>query len=105
MRLAFGLAVLAAVACGSGRAHLCARPSRGIIVGLDSIAGLSTHAALGALRQQCNAGDSTLYDAVGWQAVAWTFPFAGASVTAVQSKHPAGEVVHDEEVPDLWTVE
>lgn len=90
---------------GSRSMRLCARPTRGIVVGLDSIAGLSTHATLGVLRHQCSAGDSALYDAVGWQAVAWTFPFAGANVMAVQSKHGYGEVVQDDEVPDLWTVE
>jgi hypothetical protein len=50
-------------------------------------------------------GDSALYDAVGWQGVAWKFPFVGASVMAVQSKHGYGESVHDDEEPDLWIVE
>ena len=85
--------------------HVCAQPSRGIIVQTDSVAGFSTHATLGALRKQCSAGESALYDAVGWQAVAWTFPFVGARVMAVQSKHGFGEAVHDDEVPDLWIVE
>jgi hypothetical protein len=33
-------------------ARLCARPARGIIVGLDSVAGFSTHSTLGALRSR-----------------------------------------------------
>ena len=85
--------------------HLCVPPSLGIVVSRVAVAGLSTHATLGVLRRQCAAGDSVLYDAVGWQAVAWTFPFAGARVTAVQSKYGFGDVVHDDEIPDLWTVE
>lgn len=85
--------------------RVCARPTRGVIVSLDSVAGFSAHATLGTLRRQCGAGDSALYDAVGWQGVAWTFPFAGARVMAVQSKHGFGESVHDEEAPDLWAVE
>jgi len=89
----------------SAPVHVCTTPAGGIVVSLDSVAGLSTHATLGALRQQCVAGDSVLYDAVGWQAVAWAFPFAGARVTAVQSKHGFGDLVHDDEIPDLWTVE
>ena len=89
----------------SAPVHVCTTPAGGIVVSLDSVAGLSTHATLGALRQQCAAGDSVLYDAVGWQAVAWAFPFAGARVTAVQSKHGFGDLVHDDEIPDLWTVE
>lgn len=83
----------------------CATPRRGVIVKQDSVAGFSTRATLGTLRRQCRAGDSTLYDAVGWQAVAWVFPFAGARVTAIQSKHGPGEVLHDDEAPDLWVVE
>lgn len=89
----------------SDNVHVCARPARGIIVGHDSVAGFPTHSTLGALRQQCTLGDTALYDAVGWQAVAWRFPFAGARVMAVQSKHGYGEAVHDDEVPDLWIVE
>ena len=85
--------------------RVCARPARGVIIGHDTVAGFSTRATLGALRQQCGVGDSVLYDAVGWQAVAWMFPFAGARVTAVQSKHGYGEAVNNAEVPDLWTAE
>jgi hypothetical protein len=82
----------------------CPTPSRGIIVSLDSVAGFSSHAKLGALRQQCAAGDTALYDAVGWQGIAWAFPFAGARVLAVQSRHCFGETVHDEPA-DLWTAQ
>jgi hypothetical protein len=84
---------------------VCVRPPQGIIVGHDSIAGFSTHATLGALRQQCSLGKSDLYDAVGWQAVAWRFPFDGASVMAVQTKHSYGDALSDGEAPDLWIVE
>ena len=84
--------------------QLCARPPRGIIVGHDSVAGFSTHAALRTLRQQCGAGKSDLYDAVGWQADAWRFPFPGANVLVVQSNH-SGEAMHEDEAPDLWIVE
>jgi hypothetical protein len=96
---------VASAQTASESVHVCARPARGIIVGHDSVAGFSTHATLGALRQQCGLGNSALYDAVGWQGVAWTFPFVGASVMAVQSKHGYGEAVHDDEAPDLWVVE
>lgn len=85
--------------------RLCAHPPRGIIVSLDTVAGFATHATLGELRRQCAAGQSDLYDAVGYQSVAWTFAFAGASVQAVQTKHGLGETMRDDEVPDLWTVE
>ena len=84
---------------------VCPRPARGIIVGHDSVAGFSTHATLGALRQQCGLGEPDRYDAAGWQAVAWTFPFAGARVMAVQTKHSYGDSPHDDEIPDLWTAE
>ena len=83
----------------------CARPPRGIIISLDTVAGFSTHATLGALRRQCAVGQSDLYDAVGYQTVAWNFPFAGATVQAAQTKHNAGDVMRDDETPDLWTVE
>ena len=126
MRVDFRLAILlAAMACkaaqprgdadrrpaeplgptGSEAVRVCARPARGVIIGHDTVAGFSTRATLGALRQQCGVGDSVLYDAVGWQAAAWTFPFAGARVTAVQSNHGYGEEVNNAEVPDLWTAE
>lgn len=124
MRIDWRVAILAAgLACGSADTRriadqpdarsdaasnglrVCPRPTRGIVVGHDTVAGFSTHATLGALRQQCRMGDSALYDAVGWQAVAWTFPFVGGSVMAVQSKHSYGETVHDDEVPDLWIAE
>src|SRR4051812_46024982 len=89
--------LVAALACRSDASHttrqsvargqtpsavvrICTTPARGIVVSLDSIGGLSTHATLGALRRQCTAGSSDLYDAGGWQAVAWAFPFAGARV-------------------------
>jgi len=85
--------------------RVCARPAHGIIIGHDTVAGFSTRATLGALRQQCSVGDSVLYDAVGWQAAAWQFPFVGARVTAVQSSHGYGEEVNNAEVPDLWTAE
>ncbi len=88
-----------------GRSPVCDRPARGVIVGHDTVAGFSTHAPLGALRRQCAVGDSAEYDATGWQAVAWVFPFAGARVMAVQTKHGPDETIHDEEVPDLWIVE
>lgn len=84
---------------------VCPRPARGIVVGHDTIAGFSTSATLGDLRRRCSVGDSTMYDAIGWQAVAWTFPFSGARVTAVQSRHSYGDTVHNDEVPDLWTAE
>lgn len=85
--------------------HLCATPPRGVVVTRDSVASLPTHATLGEIKRRCAAGDTTLYDAVGWQAAAWVFPFVGARVVAVQSKHGDGDVVHDDEIPDLWTVE
>lgn len=83
---------------------VCARPARGIVVGYDTVAGFSTHATLSALRQKCTLGKSDLYDAVGWQADAWTFPFAGASVMVVQSEH-SGEAMHNDEAPDRWLVQ
>jgi hypothetical protein len=83
---------------------VCVRPARGIIVGHDTVAGFSTHADFRALRQQCGFGKADLYDAVGWQAPAWKFPFAGASVMAVQSKLGLG-AMNDDEAPDLWVVE
>jgi len=82
----------------------CGRPERGIIVGHDTVAGFSTHDTLGALRRQCDVGKADIYDATGWQAVAWTFPFVGARVMAVQTHHPYGEAVRNDEVPDLWIV-
>lgn len=124
MRFNWRFGILAAcMACGPARARratdrqanrsdvapgslrVCARPTRGVVVGHDTVAGFSTHATLAALRQECTVGDDSLYDAVGCQAVGWTFPFAGARVMAVQSKHGFGEAVHDDEVPDLWIVD
>jgi hypothetical protein len=85
--------------------RICATPPRGIVVSRDSIASLPTHATLGEIKRRCDAGDTTLYDAVGWQAAAWVFPFEGARVVVVQTKRGDGDVVRDDEVPDLWTVE
>ena len=88
-----------------GHARVCATPVGGIVVSSDRIGSLSTHATLGALKRECSAGDSAMYDAVGWQAAAWAFPFVGARVLAVQSKHAFYEPTSDDEVPDLWTIE
>jgi hypothetical protein len=84
--------------------EVCATPPHGIIVSRDSVASFSTHSTLAALVKQCGAGKSDLYDAVGWQADAWTFPFVGARVMVVQTRHSNGALSEDE-VPDLWTVE
>jgi hypothetical protein len=87
------------------RDALCDRPKHGVVVGPDTIAAFPTRAPLAELRRRCMAGDTILHDAVGWQAVAWVFPFDGARVVAVQSKHGFGESLRENEPADLWTVE
>jgi hypothetical protein len=124
MRLDWGFAILAvALACAPGESRVdagrraargratrepsrvCASPTRGLVVGRDTVAGFSTRATLGTLRRQCGLGEAGIYDAVGWQALSWTFPFAGAHVTAVESQHGEGDTLRDDEVPDLWVAE
>lgn len=83
----------------------CAAPKQGIVITLDSIASLPTRAPLSELKRRCAAGDTTLYDAVGWQALAWVFPFTGARLVAVQSKHGIDGSLNDSEPADLWTAE
>src|SRR5450432_373545 len=63
---------------------VCATPAGGVVVSFDSVAGFSTHEPLVLLRQRCRVGDTAVYDAVGWQAAGWAFPFVGARVLAVQ---------------------
>lgn len=89
----------------AGRSRVCPTPAGGIVVSRDRIGSFSTHATLGALKRECGAGDSTMYDGIGWQAAAWAFPFAGVRVLAVQSKHAFYEPTRDDEVPDFRTVE
>jgi hypothetical protein len=87
------------------QARVCATPAGGIVISRDRIGSFSTHATLGALKRKCGAGDSTMYDGINGQAAAWAFPFVGARVVAVQSKHAFYEPTRDDEVPDFWTVE
>jgi hypothetical protein len=54
------------------------------------------------LQRRCSLGADTLYDAVGWQAPAWMFPFTGAQIVAVQPERSLGQTLGDS-VPDLWT--
>jgi hypothetical protein len=87
------------------KAKFCATPQHGIIVSLDTVASLPTRASLAELQRICPAGDTTLYDDVGWQADAWAFPFVGARVLAVQSQGSVEESLIDSSAADLWTVQ
>ncbi|HVX41967.1 MAG TPA: hypothetical protein VHB25_20565 [Gemmatimonadaceae bacterium] len=69
---------------------------------LDHVGPFPTQAPLAELERLCSAGDTTLYDAVGWQAAAREFPFTGARVLAVQSKHGVDDRLHLDEPADLW---
>lgn len=89
----------------SPRAVVCATPKQGIVITLDSIASLPTRAPLVELKRRCAAGETTLYDAVGWQAGAWTFPFTGARLMAVQSKNGLDGSGNDSTPTDLWAAE
>jgi hypothetical protein len=86
------------------QASVCASPAGGIVLSRDRIGSLSTHATLGALKRECAAGESAEYDDNGVQAAAWSFPFVGARVLAVQSKHAFYEPTRDDEVPDFWSI-
>ena len=88
-----------------GPVRACATPAGGIVISRDRVGSFSTHATLGALKRECSAGDSTVFDDAGLQAAAWAFPFVGARVLAVQSKHAFYEPTRDDEVPDLWSIE
>jgi len=86
------------------QAGVCMTPAQGIVIAPDSIASLPTRAPLSELKRRCAVGDTTLYDeAVGWQAMAWVFPFTGGRLLAVQSKHGFGDDLSDSEPADLWT--
>lgn len=88
-----------------GELRFCPTPRTGIVVGPDNIAGLPTNATLGELKTVCVAGDTTLYDEeVGWQTLAWRFPFVGAEVTAVQTRASTYDYVVDSVVPDRWSI-
>ena len=80
---------------------VCPRPSRGLVVSLDSVGDFSTRSTLDTLRRQCAAGDTALYDAVGYQTGSWVFPFAGAKVIALLG-HGFDQVVRGDEVPTMW---
>ncbi len=83
---------------------VCAAPANGIVVGSDTIGPFPTTAPLSELIRICPAGDTTLYDAVGFQAMARVFPFVGARITAAQPDHPAGDWIDSTKPADLWII-
>jgi hypothetical protein len=82
-------------------AHSCTAPKDGLVITLERVAQFPTTAPLSELERLCSAGDTTLYDAVGWQAPGREFPFPGARITAVQSMFGLGPLQMDAP-PDLW---
>jgi hypothetical protein len=83
----------------------CPRPANGIVVGFDTIALFATKSTMAELIRRCPAGDTTMYDAVGFQAMARTFPFTGARITAVQTGQAIYESIDSTKPADLWTAE
>jgi hypothetical protein len=85
-------------------AAVCTPPANGIVVGEDTIGPFPITATLAELVRICPAGDTTLYDAVGFQAMARVFPFVGARITAAQPDHPFGDWIDSTKPADLWII-
>jgi len=79
----------------------CPPAPGGIVVSIDKLAYFPAHARIAELERLCPAAGDTLYDAVGWQAAATKFPFAGAMLVAIHSGSQPDSIPKDE--PDMWT--
>lgn len=82
---------------------LCDPPPHGVVISRDSVGGLATRAVLGELVQACPASTVDVYSVGGYKPPARVFHFAGAELSAVQTR--AGNSLDYRAPADLWAAE